>query len=108
MVHAVDGGGALLEALARNVIDPGRRPFDLVICNQALTGISGLSVLAGWRIYDRATGFILIADDAAVRARAERLDAVLITGPLTVEGIRHAILRTGLLPSGPPAARSVA
>ncbi|HEX3905862.1 MAG TPA: response regulator [Polyangia bacterium] len=82
----------LLEALASTLIEPDASPFDLVICEQTLPGIPGLTLLAGLRGRDRATPFILITDEAAVRARAERLGAAVLDD-LDVPAIRAAVRR---------------
>jgi FixJ family two-component response regulator len=63
-------------------------------------------VLAGLRVRDRATPFILMTGDADVRSKAGRLGAVVLDRPLTVTTLRGAIRRTadviralpGLLP----------
>ena len=68
----------LLEALASTLIEPGASPFDLLICEQQLPGIPGLTLLAGLRARDRTTPFILITDEEAVRARAERLGGAVV------------------------------
>ena len=70
VIEARDGA-ELLEALASTLIEPVESPFDVVICEQALPGIPGLTVLAGLRSRQRATPFILVTDRAArSRARA--------------------------------------
>ena len=96
-VVATKDGGELLEALARGLIDRGCRPFDLIICNHAIPGIPGLSVLAGLRARDRSTAFIMLTDNTTVQLHAERLGAVILDGPLTVDSIRDAIFQTGQL-----------
>jgi CheY-like chemotaxis protein len=106
-VVTVKDGSQLLEALARGLIDRGHRPFDLIICNQKVPGIPGLSVLAGLRARDRTTGFILITEDTVVQSNAQRLGAVVLDRPLTVDGIRGAIFRTGRLSPALPDLRAV-
>ena len=82
----------LLEALASTLIEPVASPFDVVICEQTLPGIPGLSLLAGLRSRQRATPFILITDQAAVRERARRLGAAVVDH-LDVQAIRAAVRR---------------
>ena len=67
-------------------------PFDVVICEQTLPGIPGLTVLAGLRSRQRATPFILVTDQPAVRERAGRLGAAVIDH-LDVQAIRAAVRR---------------
>ena len=86
-------GGELLEALASTLIEPGLRPFDLIVCEQSLPGIPGLMVLAGLRSRGRGTPFILITGDEVVDEQARRLDAIVIDHPFNVEAIRRAIRR---------------
>lgn len=99
-VVAVKDGGELLEALAHGLIDRGHPPFDVIICDQELPGIPGLSVLAGLRARDRSTAFILITEDGAVQSNAQRLGAVALDRPVTVDGIREAIFRTSRISDG--------
>ena len=82
----------LLEALASTLIEPVASPFDVVICEQTLPGIPGLSLLAGLRSRQRATPFILVTDQAPVRERAQRLGAAVVDH-LDVQAIRAAVRR---------------
>ena len=90
VVEACDAG-ELLEALGSSWIDGGDAPIDLVICEQSLPGIAGLSVLAGLRSRDRLTPFILMTADEEVQGRARRLGAVVLDHPFNVAAIRRAI-----------------
>jgi CheY-like chemotaxis protein len=92
VVEACDAG-ELLEALASSWIqsDGGSAPIDLVICEHALPGLAGLSVLAGLRSRDRATPFILMTGNEDVQRRARRLRAVVLDHPFNVAAIRAAI-----------------
>jgi len=90
VVEARDGG-ELLEALAWTLIEPGRRDFDLIICEQSLPGVPGLTVLEGLRARDRTTPFILITRNGGIAARARRLDAFILDRPFDVQAIRNAI-----------------
>jgi CheY-like chemotaxis protein len=83
--------GELLELLASSLIEGGRAPIDLVICEHALPGIAGLSVLAGLRSRDRKTPFILMTANEDVQRRARRLRAVVLDHPFNVAAIRAAI-----------------
>jgi DNA-binding response OmpR family regulator len=84
-------GGELLEALAWTLIEPSREDFDLVICEQSLPGVPGLSVLEGLRARDRTTPFILITRNAGVAQRARGLDASILDRPFDVRAIRGAV-----------------
>ncbi len=77
VVEARDGA-ELLEALASTLIEPDASPFDLVVCEQTLPGMPGISVLAGLRSRDRATPFILVTDNPTVGQRGRRLGAAVI------------------------------
>jgi len=90
VVEARDAG-ELLEALASAIVDEDGSPFDLVICEQTLPGVVGLSVLAGLRGSDRTTPFILITGDQDVQERARFLGAVVLDHPFNVAAIRGAI-----------------
>jgi len=90
VVEARDGG-ELLEALACTLIEPGRQDFDLVICEQSLPGVPGLTVLEGLRARDSTTPFILITRNAGVALRARGLDAFVLDRPFDVRAIRSAI-----------------
>lgn len=95
VVEACDAG-ELLEALASSWIEgDGSAPIDLVICEQSLPGLEGLTVLAGLRSRDRATPFILMTGDEEVQRRARRLRAVVLDHPFSVAAIRAAIQRSG-------------
>ena len=91
VIEARDGA-ELLEALASTLIEPVESPFDVVICEQTLPGIPGLTVLAGLRSRQRATPFILVTDQAPVRDRAQRLGAAVVAH-LDVQAIRAAVRR---------------
>lgn len=95
VVEACDAGD-LLELLASSWIEgEGGAPIDLVICEQALPGLAGLTVLAGLRTRDRATPFILMTGDEEVQRRARRLRAVVLDHPFNVAAIREAIQQSG-------------
>lgn len=99
-VVEVADGADLLEALASNLLVSDRRPFDLVICEQRLPGIPGLTALAGVRSRDREMPFILITGDTAVQARARDLGAVILDRPFNMHAVRGAVRRSsGLGPA---------
>ena len=77
VVEARDGA-ELLEALASSLLEPDVSPFDLVVCEQTLPGMPGLSVLAGLRSRDRATAFVLVTEDPAIGWRGRRLGAAVL------------------------------
>ena len=95
VVEARDGA-ELLEALASTLIDPGVSPFDMVVCEQALPGMPGISVLAGLRSRDRATPFVLVTDDPAIGRRGRRLGAAVLDR-LDVAAIRAIARRISSL-----------
>jgi CheY-like chemotaxis protein len=98
VVEARDGA-ELLEALASTLIEPGASPFDLVVCEQTLPGMPGLSVLAGLRARDRATPFVLVTDDPAIGRRGRRLGAAVLDR-LDVAAIRAIARRvSGMTPA---------
>jgi CheY-like chemotaxis protein len=99
VIEARDGG-ELLEALAWTLIEPVREDFDLVICEQTLPGVPGLTVLEGLRARDRTTPFILITRNAGVAQRARSLDASILDRPFDVRAIRGAV-RESADPFGP-------
>ena len=78
------------------MIEPIESPFDLVICEQALPGIPGLTVLAGLRSRHRATPFILVTDRAPVRDQARRLGAAVVDH-LDVQALRAAVRRAAAI-----------
>ena len=92
VVEASDAG-ELLELLASSWIQTGGEsaPIDLVICEHALPGLAGLTVLAGLRSRDRTTPFILMTGNEDVQRRARRLRAVVLDHPFNVAAIRAAI-----------------
>jgi DNA-binding response OmpR family regulator len=90
-VVEVADGGQLLETLATTLIDGGAPRFDLVICEQRLPGILGMTILSGLRARNNETRFVLICQDDATRARARRLGGVVLDQPYDVDAIRGAV-----------------
>src|SRR3954468_12882507 len=74
-VVAVRDGMSLLGEVAATLFEGEGMPFDLIIAEQRLPGISGMSVLAGLRQCAWTTPFILItaSPDGAVEADTHRL-----------------------------------
>jgi len=93
VVEANDGS-KLLEELSSTIVDGQRAPFDLIISEHGLPGISGLSVLAGLRAQRLATRFILITDSSDVQAQARQLGASVLDKPFNTTTIRNAISDT--------------
>jgi CheY-like chemotaxis protein len=91
-VISVRDGGALLEALAATIVERKGPQFDLVICEQRLPGIQGMTVLSGLRARDNEIRFVLICGDPATQQRARRLGGVVLERPFDVEAIRGAVL----------------
>jgi DNA-binding response OmpR family regulator len=83
-------GAAMLDEIASLLIG-GRPPFDLIISEQRLPFVPGLSILAGLRSSRRRTPFILIADEPLAEAAARRLGAIVLAIPLTVDALRGAV-----------------
>ncbi len=79
-------GGALLKAL-----EPGRRDFDLIVCEQLLPDVPGLTVLAAFRARDRTTAFILVTRNVDVAFKGRRLGALVLNYPFDIRDIRSAI-----------------
>ena len=88
----------LLDLMASCYVDGGTAPFDLVICEQTMPGISGIAILAGLRTRDRTTPFILITGDEDVQRRARRLGGVVLDHPFTLAAIRRAVRESAELP----------
>ncbi len=98
VIEARDGA-ELLEALASTLIEPVASPFDLVVCEQTLPGMPGLTVLAGLRSRQRATPFVLVTDDPAIGRRAGRLGAAVLDR-LDIAAIRAIARRvSGVTPA---------
>jgi CheY-like chemotaxis protein len=93
VVEASDGA-ELMEALAGPLTDPRMPAFDLIVCEQALPGMPGLSVLAGLRSRDAATGFVLLTESADVQRRARELGAVALAAPFNVRAFETAVHRS--------------
>lgn len=92
--HAVveaNDGSRLLEEMASAIVDGQLAPFDLIISEHGLPGITGLSVLAGLREQRLTTRFILITDSSHVRAQARQLGASVLDKPFNTATIRTAI-----------------
>ena len=90
VVEARDGT-ELLEALAATLVDARLRPFDLVVCEQQLPGMPGLCVLAGLRVRDESTGFVLLTENAELQRRARELSAVALPAPFTLRAFQAAV-----------------
>jgi CheY-like chemotaxis protein len=84
-------GGELLEAIASLIIDRCRHHVDIIMCEQSMPGIQGLSVLSGLRARGRSTPFILVTRNAMAHVSARQLGAVILEKPLNVESIRDAV-----------------
>ena len=91
VVEASDGG-KLLDVVAALLLDR-RRHYDLIVSEQRLPGIQGLSALSALRTAGDATPFVLITADPDVKAQATRMGAVVLEQARNVEAIRRAIAR---------------
>jgi CheY-like chemotaxis protein len=95
----VRDGRELLAALASTLIEADAAPFDLVVSEQTLPRMPGISVLAGLRSRDRTTPFVLVTDDPAVGQRGRRLGAAVLDR-LDVAAIRAIARRvSGMTPA---------
>jgi DNA-binding response OmpR family regulator len=83
-------GAAMLDEIASLLIG-GRPAFDLIISEQRLPFVPGLSILAGLRSSRRRTPFILITDEPLAESAARRLGAIVLAIPLTVDALRGAV-----------------
>ena len=93
-VVEVHDGAQLLQTLAFSVVEGCGQRFDVVICEQGIPGISGLTVLACLRARASALPFILITASIDVQGQARQLGAVVLERPLTVEAVRGAVRQT--------------
>jgi DNA-binding response OmpR family regulator len=101
-VVAVRDGLALLGEVAATLLDGEGMPFDLIIAEQRLPGISGLSVLAGLRQCAWTTPFILItaSPDGAVEADTHRLAGAILPKPFDRRALRAAVTDSAGLRAG--------
>ena len=90
VVEASDGA-RLLDVVASLLLDRRRLHYDLIVSEQRLPGIQGLSVLSALRTAGDPTPFVLMTLDAAVKAQASDLGAVILERPYDVEAIRTAV-----------------
>jgi CheY-like chemotaxis protein len=99
VIEARDGT-ELLEAMAGPLIDARRPPFDLIVCEDHLPGMPGLSVLAGLRArHERETAFVLLTENADVQRRAQELGGVALAAPFSVRAFQAAVRRSTRWPS---------
>ena len=96
-VVAVGDGVSLLGEVAATLLEGEGMPFDLIISEQRLPGITGLSVLAGLRQGAWATPFILITapPDAMVTSDARRLEGTVLLKPFDLQALRAAVNHSG-------------
>ncbi len=90
VVEASDGA-RLLDVVASLLLDRRRLHYDLIVSEQRLPGIQGLSVLSALRTAGDPTPFVLMTLDPAVKAQASNLGAVILERPYDVEAIRTAV-----------------
>ena len=93
-VVEVRDSGELFETLAATVAEPTKRTFDLMICEQSLPGIRGLTVLAGLRSRAAPTAVVLITSDTIIAAQARRLGATILADPFRLQAVRDAVSRS--------------
>lgn len=92
--HSVDevaDGGALLEAIATLILEDRADDIDVIISEQELPGMPGLSVLAGLRARGHSIPFVLMTGNEVVQARAKELGAVILDRPFNLGAIQEAI-----------------
>jgi CheY-like chemotaxis protein len=93
MVEEVSDGDELLEYLATLMVEGREDEVDLIISEQELPGIPGLSVLAGLRARRQEIPFVLMTGDGLVQARAVELGGVILDRPFNLGAIRGCIHR---------------
>ena len=97
VVEASDGT-KLLDVVASLLLDH-RRHYDLIVSEQRLPGIQGLSALSALRTAGDLTPFVLITADPDVQAQAARLGAVVLDQAGNVEALRRAVGGAGAAPA---------
>jgi DNA-binding response OmpR family regulator len=92
-VVAVRDGLSLLGEVAATLLEGEGMPFDLIIAEQRLPGVSGMSVLTGLRQCAWTTPFILItaAPDGAIESDARRLEGAVLPKPFDLQALRAAV-----------------
>lgn len=84
-------GAQFLEATEKAAEEPGISPFDMIICDDRLSGLHMLSVLWGLRTHlSDGTAFTLLTEDAEMQGRARELGAFTLFSPLVVCAFRAA------------------
>jgi CheY-like chemotaxis protein len=89
IVEASDGA-RVLDVVASVLLDH-RRHYDLIVSEQRLPGIQGLSALSALRTGGDETPFVLITADPDVKVQATLLGAVVLAQAANVEAIRRAV-----------------
>ncbi|HEY5077437.1 MAG TPA: hypothetical protein VIJ48_08035, partial [Acidimicrobiia bacterium] len=79
------------EAMEKAAVESSISPFDIVICDDRLSGLHMLSVLWGLRTHlPDATAFALLTEDAEMQGRARELGAFTLLSPMVVCAFRAA------------------
>jgi CheY-like chemotaxis protein len=87
-----EDGRRLLETVASWVKGCEPHPLDLIMAAQDMPDVPGICSLTALRAQGRKTPFVLMTDDLRVQADARTLDAVILSGRLSVASIRQAVL----------------
>ena len=84
-------GAQFLKAMEEAAAEPGISPFDMIICDDRLSGLHMLSVLWGLPTHlPEGTAFALLTEDAEMQGRARELGAFTLFSPLVVCAFRAA------------------
>jgi two-component system chemotaxis response regulator CheY len=92
--HSVDeftDGAELVEQIATSIIEGREDEIDVIIAEQELPAVPGLTVLAGLRGRGHSVAFVLMTADEDVQARARGLRAAVLDRPFDLGAIREAI-----------------
>ena len=92
-VIEVRDGSLLLEALGSAFLDGVAVPADLIISDQRMPGVTGLSLLAGLRQSDRTTPVVLMTGfpTPEFHREAARLGARVMDKPFTLDALRRCV-----------------
>jgi two-component system response regulator (stage 0 sporulation protein F) len=95
-VIEAETGTDLLDALTGHLLKPvGPRPFDLIVSDMRMPGMSGLGILSRLRTQECVTPFILITAFGGYQVRSEALQrgaAAVFDKPFEIEDLRRAIV----------------
>jgi len=93
MVEELADGAELLEYLATLIVEGREDEVDLIISEQDLPGIPGLSLLAGLRARGHEVPFVLMTGNGVVQAHAAELRGAILDRPFNLGAIRASLHR---------------